>query len=74
MRAAVLDWREKFNAPLLPFFNVELAACNNCKKMPFLCHFILDMIILPGQARDKHTGKTQKSPAFLQTRMQLTTR
>lgn len=29
MRAAVQDWREKFKSPDLPFFNVELAACNN---------------------------------------------
>jgi hypothetical protein len=29
MRAAVEDWRSKFQSPLLPFFNVELAACNN---------------------------------------------
>lgn len=29
MRAAVQDWRAKFGSPMLPFFNVELAACNN---------------------------------------------
>jgi hypothetical protein len=25
----VLDWRQKFGAPELPVFYVELAACNN---------------------------------------------
>ena len=34
MRAAVQDWREKFNSPELPFFNVELAACNNYPNVP----------------------------------------
>ena len=29
MRAAVQDWREKFKSPMLPFFNIELAACND---------------------------------------------
>ena len=29
MRAAVQDWRDKLHSPKLPFFNVELAACNN---------------------------------------------
>ena len=28
-RAAVVDWRAKFELPELPFFFVELAACNN---------------------------------------------
>jgi hypothetical protein len=29
IRAAVQDWREKFKSPMLPFFNIELAACSN---------------------------------------------
>ena len=29
MRAAVQDWRSALDAPDLPFFNVELAACDN---------------------------------------------
>jgi hypothetical protein len=36
------------------------------KRRPTLRHFILKMIILPRQARDKHRESTQKEDVFLQ--------
>ena len=35
------------------------------RKTHLLRHFILEMIILPRQARDKHRGNTQKEMRFL---------
>ena len=34
------------------------------KKTPFLRHFVLKMIILPRQARDKHRGNSKKEMRF----------
>jgi hypothetical protein len=34
-------------------------------KRVFLCHFILKIIILPRQAREKHRETTQKETCFL---------
>jgi len=53
-RAAVLDWRAKFGSPTLPFFFVELAACNNYDgaqySFPLLRQASRTMLSLP------HTG------------------
>ena len=52
------------------FFRMQQQACNltEVRKTRLLRHFILKMIILPRQARDKHRENSKQRRVFVQVR------
>ena len=54
-----------------PFPSLPVSEDDNIKT-PFLSNFYIKMIILPRQARDKHSESIQKSAVFLQVNIMWT--